>query len=406
MTSHSKTAQNKPGPNWRDVLDIHPAAELFPLMSKTDPAALKELAEDIKKHGLRSPIALISRNGKKLLIDGRNRLDALALAGFEVIKNGKLNEDIFGGKHGRGYYYNAKLCFDCTDAEITSLVISANIHRRHLSAEQKRKLIAELIKLHPEKSDRAHAADLKVDKNVVSRARKKVEATGAGAPVEKRTGRDGKARRMPAKTKKPETNGVATPLIWEGSEVSGFASTEFDADDRQYRIVPLGKNGTFNVDEYMRGDPAPSRRLKLNVKTLDAAKAIAQADHETKTTSAATASQIMPGDIGPMFNVEDPANEIMRLRKQIIGLEDELDTLRKENADLREMLAVKGEPADVMKNSMVKRREGTAQGKDDTNDAPRAGRIPKYDCSAPVRAARSNMSKIRHRCSQCFLPSG
>jgi hypothetical protein len=52
MTSHSKTAQNKPGPNWRDVLDIHPAAELFPLMSKTDPAALKELAEDIKKHGI------------------------------------------------------------------------------------------------------------------------------------------------------------------------------------------------------------------------------------------------------------------------------------------------------------------------------------------------------------------
>ena len=38
---------NKPI-NWRDHLAVHPAAELFPLLSETDPAALKELAEDIR----------------------------------------------------------------------------------------------------------------------------------------------------------------------------------------------------------------------------------------------------------------------------------------------------------------------------------------------------------------------
>ena len=74
MPTNSKAAQNKPAPeSWRDVLPIHPAAELFPLMAETDPAALKELAEDIKKHGLRSPITLIKRDGKPLLLDGRNR---------------------------------------------------------------------------------------------------------------------------------------------------------------------------------------------------------------------------------------------------------------------------------------------------------------------------------------------
>jgi hypothetical protein len=38
--------------NWRDYLDVHPAAELFPLLSETDPAALKELAEDAGLHNL------------------------------------------------------------------------------------------------------------------------------------------------------------------------------------------------------------------------------------------------------------------------------------------------------------------------------------------------------------------
>jgi len=40
---------------WRDVLQIHPAAELFPLMT---PDELHALGEDIKKNGLTSPIVL------------------------------------------------------------------------------------------------------------------------------------------------------------------------------------------------------------------------------------------------------------------------------------------------------------------------------------------------------------
>jgi hypothetical protein len=51
------------------------------------------------------------------------------------------------------------------------------------------------IKRHPEKSDRAIAAEIGVSKDTVRRAR----STGAKAPVEsaRRTGRDGKARRLP-----------------------------------------------------------------------------------------------------------------------------------------------------------------------------------------------------------------
>ena len=67
--------------NWRDILPVHPAADLFPLMSESE---LRELGEDIETNGLQSPI--IIHDGR--LLDGRNRLDAMALMGlsFEIEK--------------------------------------------------------------------------------------------------------------------------------------------------------------------------------------------------------------------------------------------------------------------------------------------------------------------------------
>jgi ParB-like chromosome segregation protein Spo0J len=56
-------------------VDIHPAAELFPMMA---PEQLAELAEDIKTNGLRVPIKRM-RDGA--CIDGRNRLRACEMAG-------------------------------------------------------------------------------------------------------------------------------------------------------------------------------------------------------------------------------------------------------------------------------------------------------------------------------------
>ena len=59
------------------ALPIHPAAEAFPLMA---PGELAVLGADIKTHGLTSPIVLWS-DGKSpaLLLDGRNRLDAIEM---------------------------------------------------------------------------------------------------------------------------------------------------------------------------------------------------------------------------------------------------------------------------------------------------------------------------------------
>jgi hypothetical protein len=75
-------------------------------------------------------------------------------------------------------------------------VVSANIHRRHLTAEQKRELIAKLIKTTPEKSDRQIAETVKASPTTVGTVRAEMEAKGDVSKLDTR--RDSKGREQPA----------------------------------------------------------------------------------------------------------------------------------------------------------------------------------------------------------------
>ena len=135
--------------SWRDQLPIHPAAELLPLMSEPE---LRELGENIKAQGLKLPVAVC----KGQLIDGRNRLDAMELVDIKfalVLKKGHCCFEI-----------KSILPYDCLDFFPDALVIngdaayayvvSANIHRRHLTAEQRQERLVQLIAAAPQKSNR------------------------------------------------------------------------------------------------------------------------------------------------------------------------------------------------------------------------------------------------------------
>jgi hypothetical protein len=67
--------------SWRDVLPLHPAAELWPPMT---PDELRALGEDIKANGMQVPISILHDN-PSVLLDGRNRLDALEMVGLDVV---------------------------------------------------------------------------------------------------------------------------------------------------------------------------------------------------------------------------------------------------------------------------------------------------------------------------------
>lgn len=191
-----------PAKSWRDVLPVHPAADLFPRMSK---AELRELGEDIRKNGLQFPV-VVQRDGDEYkLLDGCNRLDAMELVGIgfelEFIRDGR--------RRARRPVLNIQdyIPFTLDDQEIElegdhdpyEFVISANTRRRHLTAEQKRELIAKVLRAKPEKSDRQIADTVKASPTTVGKVRAEMESTGDVSKLDTR--QDKRGRTQPAKKK-------------------------------------------------------------------------------------------------------------------------------------------------------------------------------------------------------------
>jgi len=177
--------------SWRDVLPIHPAAELFPPMSSDE---LRELGADIvKKNGLVAPIALWRRNPNEplQLLDGRNRLDAIELVTGRTVEIGA--PSLMAGD----FLACDKVVMLDHTVDPYAYAISANIHRRHLSVEQRQHLFIKAIARAPEKSDRQIAKEIGVDHKTIASARAKGEDVGSIPHVSTRT--DTKGRQQPAK---------------------------------------------------------------------------------------------------------------------------------------------------------------------------------------------------------------
>jgi ParB-like chromosome segregation protein Spo0J len=172
--------------DWRAHLKIHPAAERFPQLSE---AELKELVCDIEANGLQVPVVIWTSpdpdDRYEALIDGRNRLDALAMLGrLSVHTDGYLLVD---GKRLPQRY--------ATDDPF-KLAIALNIRRRHLNIEQRGEIVIQLLARQPNISDRQLGKELGVDHKTIAKARAKGEDVGRIPHVEKRT--DSRGRRQPA----------------------------------------------------------------------------------------------------------------------------------------------------------------------------------------------------------------
>jgi hypothetical protein len=184
--------------SWRDWLKVHPAADLFPLMSQAEQLAL---GEDIKQHGLKQPVILWSPDETQhqvFVLDGRNRLDAMQAVGMEVIRKGKPGELVV---HFRSLFgkndSNSSLDGASIQADPYQFVISTNLHRRHLSAEQRRDLIQKLLKAAPTRSNRQIAQLAKTTHPTVAKVRAEMEVAG---DVERlTTSTDTKGRHQPTK---------------------------------------------------------------------------------------------------------------------------------------------------------------------------------------------------------------
>jgi hypothetical protein len=204
--------------SWRDVLPIHPAANLFPRMT---PDELAALGKDIKRNGLTSPIVLWS-DGKApaRLFDGINRLDAIEMAiGPAMVGPPSLSA-------GKDFLACNKVIVLDRSVDPYAFVISANIHRRHLTTEQKREIVAALLKANPERSNNATAKIAKVDDKTVGAVRAELERRSEIPNVSTRT--DSKGRQQPAKKTTTKPTPSAAPN--SKSKSDGKARDDIGAD--------------------------------------------------------------------------------------------------------------------------------------------------------------------------------
>ena len=99
------------------ILRFHPAAGIFPLVEDDEYQAL---VDDIREHGQREPI-LMHPDGR--ILDGRNRYCACRDLGLEP----KFRE------------------WDGSGGSPASVVLSLNLHRRHLNSSQKAAIAVEIL---------------------------------------------------------------------------------------------------------------------------------------------------------------------------------------------------------------------------------------------------------------------
>jgi hypothetical protein len=185
---------------WRDTIKIHPTADLFPLLDEAD---LVTMGNDIKANGLTSPIAIRVDNDKATLCDGRNRLDAMEIVGLRVnLENTRTaawkltaEEELDGKWVGLPIARHSATVTVIT-GDPTAYIVSANIHRRHLTIMQKKELTAALLKEDPERSNRSIGELVKLDHKTVGAVRQKEEARGEIPHVDKVV--DIKGRQQPA----------------------------------------------------------------------------------------------------------------------------------------------------------------------------------------------------------------
>jgi ParB-like chromosome segregation protein Spo0J len=197
---------------------FHKLADIFPLL---DGAEFSELVADVKSLGLREPIVLYE--GK--ILDGRNRYRACLEAGVEPYFSSYQGNDPAG------------------------FIMSANIHRRHLTPEKKRELIANLLKAKPELSDRQISKMAKVDNKTVAPVRARMEATEEIPQLAKTIGADGKARVRKASIK-PRVNKIkakAAQSARDALAAAALAWRDATAADQTRFVSNVGLSTLFKA---------------------------------------------------------------------------------------------------------------------------------------------------------------
>jgi len=158
----------------------------YQLMPDQTPEEYQALKADIQKRGVQVAV-LIDEDGN--VLDGHHRRQIADELGIDCPHETRSG---------------------LTHAEKTNVALALNLARRHLTREQRQKIIAGCLLAAPEKSDREIAKATGADHKTVARRREQLESTGEIPQLDARVGQDGKAR-MASKPPKPRTPIASSP---------------------------------------------------------------------------------------------------------------------------------------------------------------------------------------------------
>ncbi len=207
---------------------IHPAANIFPMMSDAEYAGL---LEDIRDNGQREDCLF----WREQLIDGRNRYKACMELGIEPSE-----------------------CMLDDDQDPVSYVISANLHRRQLSTSQRAIVAARLATL-------GHGSNQHKEKEESQNCPSSLDYTAAALSVSKSS----------IKAAKKVIESKSNPLIEavkNGSVTVSLAAKLINETDDKKEIASLVKEGTKAIREFVTpgNDYVDEQDGAANTKKFDA----------------------------------------------------------------------------------------------------------------------------------------
>lgn len=169
-------------------LAAHPSQVMFHDLGGDE---WRELVKDVRERGIQQPITVSRRTGQMVIVDGHQRVRAALEVGLTTIPG-------------------VQQVYEDEKAETLALVM-ANIRRRHLTRDERRQVIAEMLRLYPEKSNNSHAKGLGVSDMTVKSVREELEATSQIRKLDQTVGADGKARTVNPKRQQSSSPPVEPP---------------------------------------------------------------------------------------------------------------------------------------------------------------------------------------------------
>ena len=182
---------NRKSARTKKRLAVHPICKMVPSMNAE---AFEMLKSDIQAHGLLEAIWIV--DGK--ILDGRHRYKACLELGIKPAfreYTGALDPETF--------------------------VLAQNLSRRHLTRQERTWFLKRVLKLHPEKSDRAIAAMVGTSPTTVASARKDSPVQSGHLP---RIGRDGKSYAVKAPAVTHRAASLVSHVDFECRRVLRFIS--------------------------------------------------------------------------------------------------------------------------------------------------------------------------------------